>query len=111
MLGRISEACLASLLQHLFGLCWVVLRSTSVSKQLRVVHVLVFDQVVGVLRRNDIVAGLDSLRLFLAVLGTETTEVLETILTACLLHGSILVVVALKRSLSWLENRVRLVAV
>ena len=111
MLRRISEASLAGLLQHLFGLRWVVLRSASVSEQLRVVHVLVFDQVVGILRRDDIVAGLDGLGLFLAVLGTETTEVLQTILTAWLLHGSILVVVALKRSLSGLENRVRLVAV
>ena len=72
---------------------------------------LVLDQVVGILRWNNIVARLDSLGLFLAVLGTETTEVPQTILTAWLLHGRILVVVTLKRGLSGLENRVRLVAV
>ena len=111
MLCGVTEALLSCLLKHLFRCCWVVVGSSRVSKQLGVVHVLVFNQVVGVLRRNGIVAGLDRLGLFLAVLGTETTEVLETILTAWLLHSSILIVVTLERGLSGLENRVRLVAV
>ena len=111
MLCGVTEALLSCLLKHLFRCCWVVVGSARVSKQLGVVHVLVFNQVVRVLRWNNIVAGLNRLSALLAILGTETTVVVETILTAGLFHGSILVVVTLERSLSWLENGVRLVAI
>ena len=111
VLCGVTQALLARLLKHLFRRCWVIIGSARVSKQLGVVHVLVFNQVVRILRRDNIVAWLNCLSALLAVLGTETTKVGETILTARLLHGCILVVVALERSLSWLENGVRLVAI
>lgn len=111
MLCGVTEALLSCFLKHLFRCCWVVVGSARVSEELGVVHVLVFNQVVRILRWNNIVAGLNRLSALLAILRTETTKVGETILTAGLFHSSILIVVTLERSLSWLKNGVRLVAI
>ena len=110
MLSGVTKALLASLLEHLVSDINIIASSARVTEKFGVIHQVILNKVVGILRGHLVVTRLNRCCNLVAIFRTETTVVLKASITVSLLHRGILVVVTLEFRLARLEDRVGLSA-